>query len=117
MRNPIAITVGGIEREVVCEIGLGLEIERKTGLGLITLAQRFERAEATLGQSMAVIEVALRGAGVAATADDMVRYAEADGLVDTVVTAGRIMNGFFAHEAKRAANGKAKKTAPLVATQ
>lgn len=108
----IKVKVGGIEREIRAEIGLALKIERRTNQGLIALGQRFSSATASLSEAIAVIALALDHSGVAGVTEDSVaEYAARDGIVATVLTAGRIVDAFFVVE--KAKPGRKGGEAPL----
>lgn len=107
-RGTVRLKVGGVSKTLPVKIGMALEIEDETGVGVLALVRQLAAGAVKLRDSLAILRVALRNNGELYEEPDMLAMLEADGIVGIHKAASSIVNALFAAPAKsRAGKGEA----------
>lgn len=119
MRKPIEFVFGGVERSVTVEIGLAVKIEAATGKGVFALVDPLRSFEARLNDAVTVVRLALAESGTVYSQDKALTLCAVEGIIETQVSALRVINELFLKPDSDAAKKPKRKgsndASPLVA--
>lgn len=119
MRKPTTFELAGQSRSVVVTVGLAIEIENATGMGVIMLMAKLRDMRATLTECAAIVRAALAASGQNYTTDKVLAMGMDAGLIEFQLIAAGIVNALFmppeSDDAKPAKKGK-QSAAPLERT-
>lgn len=96
----VKFKLGGLERRVTVKLGLALQIEEATGVGIMALVAGLARNEARLSHVIEVLRIAMASGGQSYTADELLEMIEADGILAASLAAAAVLNGLFHRPAK-----------------
>jgi hypothetical protein len=113
MRKPVDFTLGGRSYSVTVEIGHAIEIENALGRGVLSVVPLLSKGEARLIDAANVIRSVLAKDGVRYDVDKVVSLCATEGLIETQVTALRLINALFVTDGAPAKKGKAAAAGPL----
>lgn len=107
-RGTVKLKIGGVPKTLPVKLGIALDIEDETGIGVLALVRQLTVGAAKIRDSLAVVRVALRANGERYEDSDMLAMLEADGIMGIHKAAASIVNALFAAPAKgRAGKGEA----------
>lgn len=111
-RGTVKLKIGGVSKTLPVKIGMALEIEDETGVGVLALVRQLSAGAVRIRDSLAILRVALRNNGEHYENEDMLAMLEADGIVGVHKAASSVINALFATPAKgRAGKVEAPATA------
>lgn len=105
-RGHVKISYNG-PRNIPVTIGLGIEIEEETGLGLVELVRQLQAGSVKTSVASKVVRLGLAKNGQIFTDDEWSDMLEREGIMPTVKAAAEIVGALFRKPAK--ANGAAGK--------
>lgn len=96
-RGEVAAQLDGQSVTLCLTLGALAELEAELGAGgLVALAERFERGDFSARDLMALLAAGIRGAGGAASADDVGRMSIDGGATAAAQLGGRLLAATFA---------------------
>lgn len=118
----VRFKLGGLERRVTTPLGLAVDIEAATGVGILALTTRVARGEAPLLHVVEILRLALERSAVVYTSDEILEQIEKyEGIVAAQTAAARVLNGLFYKTPQKAGkasgNGVAATAAAPTTTQ
>jgi hypothetical protein len=103
----VKFKLGGLERRTTVKLGLALQIEEATGVGIMALVSALARNEARLSHVVEVLRLALAASGQQYSSDDVLEMIEQDGILSASLAAAAVLNGLFYKPPKGRGSGNA----------
>jgi hypothetical protein len=113
-RGTVKLKIGGVSKTLPVKIGLALEIEDETGIGVLALVRQLSGGMVKLRDSLAVLRVALRSNGEHYEDADMLAMLESDGIVGIHKAASSIVTALFSAPAGKTRAGKVEAPSPAM---
>ena len=95
MHNRVKFVFGGVDYDATVTIGHAVAIEAALGKGVVSLIDPLAKFEAPIASALAIIRIALEKEGVRVTDASMFDKCAVEGIIQTQVTALRIVNALF----------------------